>query len=374
MLKMPNSPTLGKLLILLIALLISAPTKSLPQENCKPSQTIEKSSKFVKFVNHSQSDVSLHWVNSSGENLEFMNVKRESSRNFSRFHGHTFSVNLEPKSTSTCFTISRKQTQVIILSDSGNKLLFPGNNKNFDSSKTPFSGTAYIAESNEQPIGTNLNREVELQAKGVFVRKLRSFQGSVKDTFEVEEYHLSLPHYQERQAGLDDKRKHYINLYIATSIAAHTRERQAHKIKRVLTQLPSSLYVYTDSIYIFPGKKRFTANPQGKDIAISSQLMDLLSSKNHFPSALLHELSHNALDRRFAYHSDWLLAQSTDAATISQYAFDFPLTEDLAESFVSYYLIRCQPQWLSDNKINVIKDIIPNRIAFFDKHLKQPCF
>ena len=55
-----------------------------------------------------------------------------------------------------------------------------------------------------------------------------------------------------------------------------------------------------------------------------------------------------------------------DAAFISNYARDYPVREDIAESYLPYLAIRYRPDRISDSLKIEIEKTIPNRIKYFD--------
>ena len=51
---------------------------------------------------------------------------------------------------------------------------------------------------------------------------------------------------------------------------------------------------------------------------------------------LIHEAAHSSLDSYHANNNDWLDAQRKDDHFITDYAEEYPWTEDIAESFLAY--------------------------------------
>ena len=81
---------------------------------------------------------------------------------------------------------------------------------------------------------------------------------------------------------------------------------------------------------------------------------------------LVHEASHTSLDSYHAQSSSWLDAQSADCEFISDYARDYPIREDIAESYLPYLAIRYRSDRISEDLKKKIEDAIPNRIKYFD--------
>jgi len=83
---------------------------------------------------------------------------------------------------------------------------------------------------------------------------------------------------------------------------------------------------------------------------------------------LIHEAAHTSLD---AYHMEsvgWLEAQSKDCDFISSYAKDYPMREDIAESYLPYFALRYRSDRISNFLKRIIENAIPNRIEYFDEH------
>lgn len=81
----------------------------------------------------------------------------------------------------------------------------------------------------------------------------------------------------------------------------------------------------------------------------------------------MHEATHAALD---AFHRDtpaWKAAQEADDRFISDYAEERPTTEDLAESFVAWFIVRYRPSIVSSEVRDKILSAIPNRLAYMDR-------
>ena len=76
----------------------------------------------------------------------------------------------------------------------------------------------------------------------------------------------------------------------------------------------------------------------------------------------VHEASHTSLDSYHAESSSWLDAQLADCEFISDYARDYPIREDIAESYLPYLAIRYRSDRISEDLKKKIEDAIPNRI------------
>lgn len=86
--------------------------------------------------------------------------------------------------------------------------------------------------------------------------------------------------------------------------------------------------------------------------------------------AFVHEGAHVSLDAANAGSPDWLAAQQSDPDFISTYAAGNPTTEDLAESFLPWLMVRHRASRISTADYNTIVNTIPARLAYFDA---MPC-
>ena len=64
---------------------------------------------------------------------------------------------------------------------------------------------------------------------------------------------------------------------------------------------------------------------------------------------------------------DWRAAQKVDDEFISAYAKDYPKREDIAESFLTWLVVRHLSDRVSESHIKKILKAIPNRIKYFDE-------
>lgn len=82
--------------------------------------------------------------------------------------------------------------------------------------------------------------------------------------------------------------------------------------------------------------------------------------------AFVHEGSHVSLDAVHASSPDWLAAQQSDPDFISTYAENNPATEDVAESFLPWLMVRHRASRISPADSTIIVNTIPARLAYFD--------
>ena len=81
---------------------------------------------------------------------------------------------------------------------------------------------------------------------------------------------------------------------------------------------------------------------------------------------MLHEVSHMGLEAPLDTTAAWAAAQAADRRFISDYAREFPQSEDMAESFVAWVAVRYRSDRISPSALATVLEAIPNRLAFFD--------
>jgi hypothetical protein len=83
-----------------------------------------------------------------------------------------------------------------------------------------------------------------------------------------------------------------------------------------------------------------------------------------FEEALVHEAGHTSL--HFDTSAAWRAAQQADHEFISDYAHDFPDSEDVPESFLPYLAVRLKPNRIDAATRATIVATMPNRIFYLD--------
>ena len=79
-----------------------------------------------------------------------------------------------------------------------------------------------------------------------------------------------------------------------------------------------------------------------------------------------HVVAASALDATHASAPGWLAAQAADARFISSYAQDFPVREDVAESFLPYVAVRYRSDRISQSLADTLLAAMANRIDYLD--------
>ena len=129
-------------------------------------------------------------------------------------------------------------------------------------------------------------------------------------------------------------------------------------------RLPTALRLDLETVWIHKGTEPFGGG--NNNILIhTGQSIDYIND-GILEETLVHEACHTSLD---SYHSSsigWTTAQILDDNYISQYALNNPTTEDVAESFLTWYAVRYRADRISDEMKNTILQTIPNRLEYFD--------
>jgi hypothetical protein len=133
----------------------------------------------------------------------------------------------------------------------------------------------------------------------------------------------------------------------------------------VLGLLPTALRTDMQSVWIHQGVQPFGG---GNDsVLIHTGQAGLYAADGILEETLVHEAAHTSLDATHAAAPGWLAAQLADNDFISTYAMDFPLREDVAESFLPWLAARHRPDRISAALAQDILSTIPNRVAYFDR-------
>ncbi|MEO1324738.1 MAG: hypothetical protein AAFV59_17225, partial [Pseudomonadota bacterium] len=79
---------------------------------------------------------------------------------------------------------------------------------------------------------------------------------------------------------------------------------------------------------------------------------------------MAHEAVHATLDVPYLRSLNWFQTQKADVNFVTQYAREFPETEDLAESYGAYLIVKNASRNPSD-VVQTIQNGMPERIVFF---------
>lgn len=155
-----------------------------------------------------------------------------------------------------------------------------------------------------------------------------------------------------------------IEVQINQEFSAAAARKQAERFARIVGQLPHCLRRDVDALWIHGGDK-----PMGggnRSLTIHVDQANVLEKKGRLEEVFLHEASHTSLDGDHAKSAGWQAAQAKDKVAISNYARDFPLREDVAETFPAWYAVRQRRNRLPSAMVKKIEQTVPARLAYFD--------
>ncbi|MCS4435716.1 hypothetical protein [Aquiflexum gelatinilyticum] len=155
-----------------------------------------------------------------------------------------------------------------------------------------------------------------------------------------------------------------IEMVVNTQISPLSEaERQAKLYADILGKLDPVLIGGIESVFIHPGDANFTG-PVGMIVAHTGRAEKDYTPIGTLEEVMAHEAVHASIDPLYLGSREWNQAQKSDIAFISEYARDFAETEDLAESYGAYLIVKNSNR-NSSTTVQRIQDGIPNRIQFF---------
>ena len=134
-----------------------------------------------------------------------------------------------------------------------------------------------------------------------------------------------------------------------------------------LGQLPAVLLSTVQKVEINAGYELFGGNGSERSVSIHTDYGKEYIRDGDLEEVLVHEATHASLDPAHKDSPGWRAAQAADGVFISTYARDFPVREDVAESFLVWIAVRYQPERLTRSERAVILRTMPNRLIYFDE-------
>lgn len=145
-------------------------------------------------------------------------------------------------------------------------------------------------------------------------------------------------------------------------------EVEADTYAPIVGRVPAALRANLVDVWIHRGDHAFGGG--NYNFLIHTDAGANLIANGFIEEVLVHEGGHTSLDWQWdgglVSEDDWVQAQDADGAFVSQYAQDFPMREDVAESFSVWLIVRFRPHILPAEEVAAIEAQIPNRIAYFD--------
>lgn len=147
-----------------------------------------------------------------------------------------------------------------------------------------------------------------------------------------------------------------------SSVESSLQEAQFYALE--IGRLPTTLRQDLETVWIHMGVEPFGGG--NNNILIHTGQSVNYINDGILEETLVHEASHTSLDSYHAYSQGWVAAQNLDGEFISQYAQDYPSSEDVAESFLTWLAVRYRADRISSEMYSTITETIPNRIQYFD--------
>jgi hypothetical protein len=155
-----------------------------------------------------------------------------------------------------------------------------------------------------------------------------------------------------------------VEIVVNTQITPFTQaEQQAQLYAKILGQLDPMLIQGVKTVFIHPGNPLFRG-PVGSIIAHIGRAETDYIPIGVLEEVMAHEAVHASIDPLYWNADSWVRAQKSDLNFVSKYSRDFPEREDLAESYVSYLMVK-KASRNSPSLVKRIQEEIPNRIQFF---------
>lgn len=369
-------------LLVLISCTSSVLVNAASSSQCEWSNHSSAIKKQVIIYNQSRGEVDLNWIHPNGGDVYMMLIPSMESRTLSSYKGHQFRLTNRIKSRSRnenrnihrCFRIDDADIQKIDYYGDTRKLSFSDLGSDFDSSKPPFKGTVYIQKLATDRLPLTRSSTSQLKHLGSLNKTLRQPSGGEANML-VQRFELVLTSAKNNANNPQSKanKKHSLSILVASTIDDDATDKLISTLRSMVEHIPFNIVEYTKQIEVHPGNDTFTANPLSSSFLLTQELTEEFKHRGYLFSALFHEFLHNALDKKYAYHDEWLAAQNADGSLISQHAAKAPYSEDLAESYWPYFMLRCFKNVLSAGTVSTIEKNISNRSAFFDKFIPAIC-
>ena len=141
---------------------------------------------------------------------------------------------------------------------------------------------------------------------------------------------------------------------------------QAKRFAQVVGQLPRGCRTQIDAVWLHKGDENFGGG--NRALLIHT---DYANQNWAFVEELLvHECAHTSLDPEWSgsvKESVWAKAMAKDPGFISKYAADFPMTEDVAESFLPYVMWKMGgASGVGSEQLATMQRTISHRFEAFD--------
>ena len=222
-------------------------------------------------------------------------------------------------------------------------------------SQEPYSGTVWI------------NSNVIMKADPTTFLSLSDAGRHDREVYDARIGHWSIIHTYVFDARYDDGLS--VEVLVNPEYGSASAARQvAGRYARILGQMPTGLRVGVNMLTIHKGYER--ANGGGNhDINFHEEHAEEALAKGFLEEVMMHEAVHATLDPEYNNTTEWSRAQRADGKFISTYAREYSNTEDMAESFSTWFIARFAIDRMPRETLRTIYRTIPNRLAYFDSLL-----
>lgn len=146
-------------------------------------------------------------------------------------------------------------------------------------------------------------------------------------------------------------------------------------VAEAVGKLPTFMRKTLDHVVIHVGDETAFAEGEGHFFVLYSDNIKTRIRNHDLEETVFHESVHATLDSRYARSKKWRKAQKADDDFITKYAKRLPEKEDLAESGLFAWTLIMHPGRLPAKVEARVREIMPNRIAFFEElFLAGPVF
>lgn len=147
---------------------------------------------------------------------------------------------------------------------------------------------------------------------------------------------------------------------------------QAERIAEPISLLPTELRRDIQRLGLLFGESTAQADGGGEGIHVYADNVAVREAANRFEETIFHESVHTSLDDTYAADPEWRAAQVADDGYLTEYAADYPDTEDLAETALYAWALIHHPERISEADETAWRSLVPARISFIDDVLSAP--
>lgn len=168
----------------------------------------------------------------------------------------------------------------------------------------------------------------------------------------------------------------YVGLWAHSDFGSQAAAlRSVEPVAQAIGKLPTIMRSKLDHVVIHKGDEVAFGEADGHFFVLYSDNIRTRMRNHDLEETVFHESVHATLDAKYLRNRAWRSAQRTDGAFVTEYAARLPEKEDMAESALFAWTMLMHPGRLPGNIEVRVRQIMPNRLAFFeDLFLSQPIF